>query len=99
MKEYTIGLNTLKQVVQQLAITRITTAIEKKLMKKMEYKDLTNKYGELENKLFETLTDEQKEMFVKMDGLQGEILCMMEEFIYRRAMVDAFRIRDIILGE
>ena len=91
------GMRTIKKIIKEFAIQRITTAVDKKLIKNGRYKDLQQRQCDFENQIPELLTDENKIIFNRYGDLITEILCIREEFAYMRGMTDAFRIKDILL--
>jgi len=89
---------TLKSIVSQFILHRINSSIEKKLARNIAYKELEQKFAEFEKKISGFLTDEQKDVFREYNDLMVELLCYREEFIYRRGIIDAFRLKDIFIG-
>lgn len=88
----------LQGVIFQFVIERITFAIEKKLRKKREYREKEAKCNELEKQLLDSLTEEQKSIYLQFDELSTNLQCIQQEFIYKRGMLDMFRVKDIFAG-
>jgi hypothetical protein len=95
----TTGINNLKDIVNLFMSKRVDRAMEKKLTKNKRYNEMKEKCDGLEEQVSSFLAEEeQKEVFSAFCNSIGDLISEHERFAYRRGMIDAYRIRDIIIG-
>ena len=91
-------IKNMMDIMDMFVETRIFHSVENKLCKSEDYKELKQKGDEIKGKLEGKLTEEQKETLEEYCESSLELAELREKYIYRRGIIDAFRIKDILIG-